>query len=319
MYDLNTILNELEDVDRLAQQGSVIRCGDNLGGFDQHYSNAIFDKLKQYNQKYSIIYHQVLPSTVKSRYNNFQFIYDPEFQDQVVLKYLLPFEDSEKQTFENFVCSFNGNGHVSRQLLVAALHVRDWANPATVSKNFTSTPQAIDGHVQQYTGSRDRFYLKQFVNATSNEYLAIVNDLNNRERYNHLPNCRRLSPLIKSSFVHIVSEAMGTSYVPFVTEKFLYSVVNRSIFIGYAQPRWHSWLTDVYGFKLYDKLFDYSFDTIENPVLRLVELLCMLSKFEHLSTFDKHDLYLMVEPQREFNYDHYKSGDYRECMEKFAG
>ena len=319
MYDLKYILNEIEDVERLANLGSVIRCGDNLGGFDQQCRNAIFDRLENYNVDYSIIYHQVLPGIVKSNYPNFQFTYDPEFQDHVVLKYLLPYQDTLPQTFDNFVCSFNGNGHVSRQLLVAALNARGWANPVSVSKNFAITAEAIDGHIQQYVADQDRFYLKQFVKSTNDSYFALINDLNNRERYNHLPNCRRLAPIIKSSFVHIVSEAMGTSYVPFVTEKFLYSVVNRNLFVGYAQPRWHSWLTSVYGFKLYDKLFDYRFDTIENPVVRLVELLCMLSKFEHLSAFDKHDLYLMTEPQREFNYDHYKSGDYRDAMEKFAG
>jgi hypothetical protein len=319
MYDLRYILNEIEDVERLATNTSVVRCGDNLGGFNDSYNNEIFDQLLTYGTNYSIIYHQYLPDAVKRTYPKFQFIYDPEFQNEVVLKYLTTFEDYQSQKFDNFICSFNGNNHVGRQLLVSALHVREWANSTTVSKDFTTTPEAIDGHVQRIAKNNDRFYLKQFINSSSADYLSTIINLNFRERYNHLDNCYRLSPIIKSCFINIVSEAIATSSVPFVTEKFLYSIVNRSLFVGYAQPLWHEWLCKVYGFRLYDKIFDYRFDTITNPIERLIELLCMLSKFEKLSEFDLHDLYLIVKPQIDFNYNHYKSGDYLDCMEKYAG
>jgi hypothetical protein len=111
---------------------------------------------------------------------------------------------------------------------------------------------------------------------------------------------------------------MATSYYPFVTEKFLYSVVTRGLFLAYAQPGWHAHLEKYYGFKRYTKLFDYRFDLIQNPVERLVELMSMISKFSVLSVHDWHDLYLIEQDTIEYNYNHYYSKDYLKCLEKHA-
>ena len=103
---------------------------------------------------------------------------------------------------------------------------------------------------------------------------------------------------------------MATSYYPFVTEKFLYSVVTRGLFLAYAQPGWYDYAEKYYGFKRYDRIFDYSFDQIKNPVKRLVKLIEMVSKFSKLSSADWKDLYLMEQDTIEFNYDNYFSGNY---------
>jgi hypothetical protein len=110
---------------------------------------------------------------------------------------------------------------------------------------------------------------------------------------------------------------MATSYYPFVTEKFLYSIVTRGLFLSYAQPGWHDHIEKYYGFKKYTKLFDYRFDTIQNPVERLVELMTMISKFSVLSTDDWYDLYLLQLEEIEYNYDHYFSGDYLKCLKQY--
>jgi hypothetical protein len=110
---------------------------------------------------------------------------------------------------------------------------------------------------------------------------------------------------------------MAASYYPFVTEKFLYSVVTRGLFLSYAQPGWHAHLEKYYGFKPYTKLFDYRFDTIENPVERLVELMTMISKFSVLSSDDWKDLYLLEQDSIEYNYNHYFSGDYLNCLKQY--
>ena len=103
---------------------------------------------------------------------------------------------------------------------------------------------------------------------------------------------------------------MATSYYPFVTEKFLYSIVTRGLFLSYAPPGWHGHIEKYYGFKKYTKLFDYRFDTIQNPIERLIELISMISKFSTLSIHDWNDLYLMEQDAIEYNYNHYFSGDY---------
>jgi len=110
---------------------------------------------------------------------------------------------------------------------------------------------------------------------------------------------------------------VATSYQPFVTEKFLYSIVTRGLFLAYAQPGWHNHLEKYYGFKRYTKLFDYRFDTIENPIERLVELMTMISKFSVLSTDDWRDLYEMESDTIEFNYDHYFSEDYLKHLKAY--
>ena len=103
---------------------------------------------------------------------------------------------------------------------------------------------------------------------------------------------------------------MATSYCPRITEKFLYSVVTRGLFLTYGQPYWHSLLTTTIGFKPYNKIFNYDFDCILNPVERLVALISMILKFNVLSKQDLHDLYLLETDTIEFNYNHFFSRDY---------
>ena len=110
---------------------------------------------------------------------------------------------------------------------------------------------------------------------------------------------------------------MADSYYPFVTEKFLYSIVNRGLFLGYAQPGWHKIIENNYGFRLYTNLFDYRFDSIINPIERLIELMTMISKFSKLTSAEWHDLYLLESESIEYNYDHYFSKSYLKSLKQF--
>jgi hypothetical protein len=116
--------------------------------------------------------------------------------------------------------------------------------------------------------------------------------------------------------VHLVSETLSTSYYPFYGEKFLQSVVTRGLFVAYAQPNWHEMLEKWYGFKKYDKIFDYRFDHIQNPLERMIELISMLLKFRYLSSDDWRDLYEMEKDTIEYNYDWYFSRQYVTCLER---
>jgi hypothetical protein len=138
------------------------------------------------------------------------------------------------------------------------------------------------------------------------------------DRFDHSNNIYKIDSKISESFVHVVSETLSSSYHPFVTEKFLYSVVTKGLFVAYAQPGWHQHVLQHFGFKPYQILFNYEFDLVANPVLRLVELLCMLSKYSGLSKSDWHDLYELERDTIEFNYNHYFSQDYLKCLAKYA-
>jgi hypothetical protein len=212
-------------------------------------------------------------------------------------------------TFKNFVCSFNGSAHVSRKLLTSILHKFGWFNKKYCSKNFIYSINILDGHICDHVGEHSNFYRKFFIADDSDAFFNTVNSFGH-VRFSHAQNIYNLENKLTESFLHVVSETMATSYYPFVTEKFLYSIVTRGLFLAYAQPGWHDHVEKYYGFKKYTKLFDYRFDTIQNPVERVVELMTMISKFNMLSSDEWRDLYLLEQDTIEYNYDHYFSGNY---------
>ena len=217
--------------------------------------------------------------------------------------------------YKNFVCSFNGSAHIARKLLVASLQQFGYYNPDYVSNAFEFTVDNIDGHIYELVGDRSRYYRKFFVGDGIDKF-----EKKNAFDYNsfqHQSNIVALESRLTQSFVNIVSETLASSYHPFVTEKFLYSVLTRGLFVAYAQPGWHKFLEQKFGFQLYNKIFDYQFDLIANPVERLISLLCMLSRFQQLATDDWRDLYHMEQDAIEYNYDHYHSRAYQRCLAQY--
>jgi len=219
--------------------------------------------------------------------------------------------------YKNFICSFNGSDHVSRQLLSSILENQGYFDPNYSSKNFTASNDKILGYLNNLDLTEDEIelYDKFFKNTDNfNDTVYSFGHI----RFDHGNNIYNLESKLTQSFVHIVSETMATSYYPFVTEKFLYSIVTRGLFVTYAQPGWHAHLEKYYGFKLYDKIFDYSFDSIQNPVKRLIKLIEMISKFSKLSVDDWRDLYFVLEKDTiEYNYNHYFSGDYIKWLKEY--
>ena len=215
--------------------------------------------------------------------------------------------------YKNFICSFNGSAHVSRKLLVSALQKFNFFNKNYCTKNFSVDSTTLDGHLHELV-TNSNFYMK-FFSFDSTFLNNIYSD--NYQPYNHMNNIQILETRLSESFLHIVSETLATSYVPFMSEKSFYSIVTRGLFLTYAQPGWHAHFEKYFGFKKYNKLFDYKFDTIQNPVERLIELVTMVSKFSCLSPAEWHDLYLIEQDTIEYNYDHYFSGDYLTQLKQY--
>jgi hypothetical protein len=294
------------DVD-LATLPAAFKLHDHCEGFGSAGENKFLSKLNNYallnDCRFTVIYHQILEPEIKQLYANLDFGFK-EFN----LDHFVHYTQHPDVAFENFVCSFNGSAHVSRKLLVAILHKFGWFDPQYCSKNFQFSHDTIDGHLSDYLlPEQQAFYNKFF---TTDENFCSTQYSFGHERYDHAQNIFTLEHKLTRSFLHIVSESMATSYVPFVTEKFLYSVITRGLFLAYAQPLWHDHLEKYYGFKKYTKLFDYQFDSIKNPILRLVELTTMISKFQNLTIADWHDLYLLEQDTIEYNYHQYFSGNY---------
>jgi hypothetical protein len=292
-----------------------------LGGFDSELRNPVLESLNSVAKKRNIqgqvhLHMTVLPK-IKKQYSNLSFTYTlPEYMWDAVNQHT----QTRDHEFRNFVCSFNGGPHVGRKMLTAILNRFKWFNPATCSKNFLYTLDELDGHLSDYVGDRSRFYRKFFLLDGDEEFFQTKYSFHpytiGHLRHEHNNNVGWLEDKITQSFLHLVSETVSTSYHPFITEKFLYSVINRGLFITYGQPGWHKYLETCYGFKKYHQLFDYTFDSIQNPVERLVELMSMLSKFSMLSPAEWRDLHEMEKDTLEYNYHHYVSRDYLKCLEK---
>lgn len=292
---------------------------DHMGGHRYDMTNSVLDHLNniagKQNKKLLIHYHSILDHTVTSHYPNLQINFDANFQNRINLTEFIKYNMHPEINFKNFVCSFNGSPHVSRKLLVSIIKKLGWFDPNYCSKNFQFDLISIDGHLGDLLlPDQQQFYNKFFL--TSNKFGQQKYSFGHVQ-YNHSTNIYNLENKLTKSFLHVVSETLATSYYPFVTEKFLYSIVTRGLFLAYAQPGWHSHVEKYYGFKRYTKLFDYRFDAIQNPVERLVELITMVSKFSQLTPAEWKDLYLLQQCEIEYNYDHYFSGNYLKHLKQY--
>jgi hypothetical protein len=309
----------IDDAINNVNSGKDIILFDHIGGFDQTYSNTI---LQQFNKqcvdsRATIWYVQILDHNVKSKYKNINLKFRFNEQYDVVWK---PFENYNIHptiNFKNFVCCFNGTPHVSRKLLASILHRFQWFIPMYCSKNFSYSIDTLDGHITDYVSEYNNFYRKFFIEKHSEDFFQSIVSFGHVQ-FKHDKNIYNLEHKLTESFLHIVSETMATSYYPFVTEKFLYSIVTRGLFLAYAQPGWHAHVEKYYGFRPYTRLFDYRFDSIQNPVERLVELMSMIAKFSVLSTDDWRDLYELEKDTIEHNYNHYFSGDYLNTLKTYV-
>jgi len=290
---------------------------DHLGGFNKNYQNVLLNQISKSTFGGQIITEYIFDNKIKNNYPTCNFLYSKDlWRKYNFIDDFLNYNIHPQIDYKNFICSFNGGAHVSRQLLSSILNNQKYFDPEYTSKNFAYNDDYITGHLKNLdlSDSEIVLYLKFFTN--NDEFNNSVYSFGHI-RYEHNKNIYNLEHKLTQSFLHIVSETMATSYYPFITEKFLYSIVTRGLFLAYAQPGWHKHLQKYYGFKLYDKIFDYSFDDIENPVKRLIQLVETISKFSKLSSDDWRDLYLMEQDTIEYNYEHYFSGSYLKHLAQF--
>jgi hypothetical protein len=284
---------------------------DHLGGFDENLDNSILYKMNKIaNPGTCVATSYFLDHDITKKYPNLKFSVDTGGK----LEEFRAYHIHPEVQIKNLVCSFNGSPHVSRKLLTAALHRFGFSNNNYVSKNFTYASTELDGHIRDYPHKHTELYRQLLVGNENEDYFQSINSFGH-VRFNHNQNIYNLEHKLTESFVHIVSETMATSYYPFLTEKFLYSVVTRGLFLAYAQPRWHAFLSKYFGFKLYDKIFDYGFDQIYNPIERLIKIMEQIQKFSQLSWDELKFLYNLETEAIQFNYDHYMSGNYRRVFE----
>jgi len=294
---------------------NIFALQDHHTGYGKDFKNSLFEKLQ--SRQHIIITHNVLDEKIKKNYPHLQFKFSAEMQNSLNLCHFEKYTKHPRIDYKNFICSFNGTEHVSRQLLSAILENQGHFNPNYSSKNFSKNNEEVLGHLNTLDLTEDEAELYSKFFKTTDKFSNNVYSFGHVQ-YQHDKNIYNLQEKLTESFVHIVSETMATSYYPFVTEKFLYSIVTRGLFLAYAQPGWHKHVETYYGFKPYTKIFDYSFDSIINTIKRLVMLMEMISKFSTLSLDDLRDLCVVLEKDTiEYNYHHYFSGDYLKVMAQY--
>ena len=291
---------------------------DYINGFDHSLRNPLLDHFQSLpGPRSRVVWAMPFLPQVRQNYPELDLVWDPELGEEYLYSALKTYTEHPDLDYNNFLCCFNGSGHVGRRMLTSALKQTGMWNTSTCTKNFRYNPISIDGHLKDYLDDNETRFYRKFLVSQDADFSNTEYTTNtwNQDRFDHGNNVQALASTITKCFVNLVSESWSHSYQPFITEKFVYSVVTRGLFVAYAQPGWHSSLRDLYGYKLYDSIFNYEFDKEFNPARRLYKLLVMLKPFQILNKHDWHDLYLMELDNIEYNIQHFLSGDaHRYCL-----
>jgi hypothetical protein len=100
------------------------------------------------------------------------------------------------------------------------------------------------------------------------------------------------------SFIEVVNES--TENLHFLTEKTVKPLFFGKPFVVFGAKGFHEWLVEL-GFKLYDELFDYSFDSIENTEDRFEMIVQQIKKLDELSITEKKNLFDTIKEKIEYN------------------
>ena len=287
---------------------------DNLGGFDDSMKNMLLDKIPP-NLKVRTEY--LLPDNIKKSYPTLDIRFDAELMIRgnhfrKFVRKAVP----KNQTMENFVCSFFRTFYQGRVWLLCWLHELGWFAPDYGSKNFI---------IEKYPDEIKQLYFENIGNdfdhiskhaAREQMQQLIVCKNSNSCRSNHKDNLLSISDAIQKSFVCIVAETHPAHFYPFPTEKFLYPIVNGTLWVAYAQPGYHKFITEKLGFKLYD-CFDYSFDSITDHIQRLAAMTDMLMKFSTMSLSDWQKVYDTQSKIIDYNSQHANSGQFITVLRQF--
>tara|TARA_R100000027_G_scaffold66018_1_gene61231 strand:- start:176 stop:1213 length:1038 start_codon:yes stop_codon:yes gene_type:complete len=304
-----------------ADQNKIV-LWDHLDGFDADYRNHVIDNIHKFQQgkleegKLNLHYHQILPSVTKIQYPNIAFDFDMEWQLQYNFMPLHQYKSTGCKNIKHFISCFNGSSHLSRQFITLAIKKAGWWNDLVCTKNFSFDYHLALKTIERLKGTHSKEKILEYFQANKAFGAKIVSQNYIHGNYEILYNgFKTLEPALHSSFIHIVTEAVGTSSVPFITEKFLKPIITKSLFVTYGQPHWHYVLEKYYGFKPFT-IFDYAFDRQVNPIDRLIQLIDMIKKFENLSASDWSNLYEDQNDILEYNYDHYHSKNFVKHLKK---
>jgi hypothetical protein len=257
----------------------------------------------------------VFTESIRKQYPDINFFYKENYLTGNGWKNLKKVKTHPPVQIQNFLCSFNGSHEVSRQLFTSILQKMKLVNLKYFSKNFTTYIDQIDGNISVLSNNPKLHRTLILLNHDETDFYEREYSFNYTQ--DHVNNTLQLQPLIAKSFLNLVCESYSIGPLVSVTEKCLHSIVCRGLFLCYAQQNWHRVFEECYGFRSYNNIFNYNFDTVENPVERLVELVSMIQKFSNLSLNEWNTLYELEKDAIEYNYDHFFSNRYKKHITQY--
>jgi len=173
--------NEFDDVFSSSNSCAVV---DHLGGFNINTENEMLDAILSVNNDIIIHVEYILHETVYG--NNTRF-----YNETPLYRHFHGYNVHPRIEFDNFLCSFNGSAHVSRQLLSSIINKFGYFNPAYCSKNFAYSNDFISEHLQylDLTSNEIQLYRKFFIdNSEFNDTIYSFGHV----RYDHAQNIYNL-------------------------------------------------------------------------------------------------------------------------------
>jgi hypothetical protein len=268
---------------------------DHFGHFPTNFKNQILNLIPP---GYTVYSEYFFPDEVKIAYPEFEFRFSAWLYNYGNHTYNMSELAAQTQkpelNFKNFLCCFNRSKNGSRYALLARLHELGWYNEKCCTKHFSIDFNQIKDSVKN-------------PDAIDPTFLKSVNIFDFVCPLDHDKNFAVLSPIIQDCFLNLVSETISLdTLVPFPTEKFLYAIANRRLWVAVAPPDYHKMINQTFGFELYS-CFNYNFDSVWDSRSRLETLLAMLDRFSHMTTEQWQEVYETQQQQIEYNYRHLAS------------
>jgi hypothetical protein len=176
--------------------------------------------------------------------------------------------------------SMNKNSHDHRCLMMDLL-----------AKHNLIENQAITWHGNYFCATGGKYEFKFWVPKI----------MKFNERYSEYTNIFSYVKEYDFSFIEVVNES--TEKLHFLTEKTVKPLLFGKPFIIFGVKGFHGWLRD-FGFLLYDELFDYSFDGIDDTEERFETIIKQIKKLDDLSLEEKRNLFSIIKEKIEFNRSH---------------
>mgnify|MGYP007083429990 CR=1 FL=1 len=271
---------------------------DHFGSFDYRFRNYFLDLIPD---GYTVYSEYQFPEEVHRAYPQLQlkfsawlWLYANRIWPISDTANLLARPSNRRQTF---LSAFFRSNQPERHGIMAMLNDRGWFNPDFCSKHFELDPEQLIRLGIEYDQVDPNFA----TTIVKHDFVSPGD---------HVHNLQTLSEIIQSSFVHFVVETKAwDTTVCFPTEKFLYAVANRTLWLATAPPNYHKMINQQFGFRLHS-CFDYFFDSRWEQRDRLSLLLEQFQQFSKYTPAQWQQIYAAEQDTLEYNYQRLASMEF---------